>query len=89
MGAKVIRQGSTIVISGVRKLVGAPVMASDLRASAGLVLAGMAAEGTTIVNRVYHLDRGYERMEDRLRSCGAHIARVDEKELAPAEAAAA
>jgi UDP-N-acetylglucosamine 1-carboxyvinyltransferase len=89
MGAKVIRQGSTIVISGVRKLVGAPVMASDLRASAGLVLAGMAAEGTTIVNRVYHLDRGYERMEDRLRSLGAHIARVDEKELAPAEAAAA
>jgi UDP-N-acetylglucosamine 1-carboxyvinyltransferase len=89
MGAKVIRQGSTIVISGVRKLVGAPVMASDLRASAGLVLAGMAAEGTTIVNRVYHLDRGYERMEDRLRSLGARISRVDEKELAPAEAAAA
>jgi UDP-N-acetylglucosamine 1-carboxyvinyltransferase len=89
MGAKVIRQGSTIVISGVRKLVGAPVMASDLRASAGLVLAGMAAEGTTTINRVYHLDRGYERMEDRLRSLGAHIARVDEKELAPAEAAAA
>jgi UDP-N-acetylglucosamine 1-carboxyvinyltransferase len=89
MGAKVIRQGSTIVISGVRKLVGAPVMASDLRASAGLVLAGMAAEGTTVVNRVYHLDRGYERMEDRLRSLGAQIARVDEKELAPTEAAAA
>jgi UDP-N-acetylglucosamine 1-carboxyvinyltransferase len=49
----------------------------------------MAAEGTTVVNRVYHLDRGYERMEDRLRSLGAHIARVDEKELAPTEAAAA
>jgi len=89
MGAKVIRQGSTIVISGVRSLVGAPVMASDLRASAGLVLAGMAAEGTTIVNRVYHLDRGYERMEDRLRSLGAAIDRVDEKELAASEAAAA
>ncbi len=89
MGAKVIRQGSTIVVSGVRSLVGAPVMASDLRASAGLVLAGMAAEGTTIVNRVYHLDRGYERMEDRLRSLGACIERVDEKELAGAESAAA
>src|SRR4051812_42488756 len=84
MGAKVIRQGSTIVVSGVRQLVGAPVMASDLRASAGLVLAGMAAEGTTIVNRVYHLDRGYERMEDRLRGLGANIQRVDEKELAGA-----
>jgi len=89
MGAKVIRQGSTIVISGVRKLVGAPVMASDLRASAGLVLAGMAAEGTTVVSRVYHLDRGYERMEDRLRSLGANIQRVDEKELAGAEAVGA
>jgi UDP-N-acetylglucosamine 1-carboxyvinyltransferase len=64
-------------------------MASDLRASAGLVLAGMAAEGTTIVNRVYHLDRGYERMEDRLRSLGAHIQRVDEKELAGTGAEAA
>jgi UDP-N-acetylglucosamine 1-carboxyvinyltransferase len=89
MGAKVIRQGSTIVLSGVRKLVGAPVMASDLRASAGLVLAGMAAEGTTVVNRVYHLDRGYEKMEDRLRSLGANITRVDEKELVGADAAAA
>jgi UDP-N-acetylglucosamine 1-carboxyvinyltransferase len=89
MGAKIIRQGSTIVISGTKNLVGAPVMASDLRASAGLVLAGMAAEGTTIVNRVYHLDRGYERMEERLRSLGASIQRVDEKELAGSEAASA
>ncbi len=88
MGAKVIRQGSTIVLSGVRKLVGAPVMASDLRASAGLVIAGMAAEGTTVVSRVYHLDRGYERMEDRLRSLGANIQRVDEKELAETGAGA-
>ena len=77
------------MISGVRGLVGAPVMASDLRASAGLVLAGMAAQGTTVVNRVYHLDRGYERMEDRLRSLGACIERVDEKELAGAEAVSA
>ena len=56
-------------------------MASDLRASAGLVLAAMAAEGTTIINRVYHLDRGYERMEDRLSRLGANIRRVDDKEL--------
>lgn len=89
MGAKLIRQGSTVIISGTRRLVGAPVMASDLRASACLVLAGLAAEGTTIVNRVYHLDRGYERMEDRLRSLGADIRRVDEKELSPGEVVAA
>ncbi len=82
MGAKLIRQGSTVIVSGVRRLVGAPVMASDLRASAGLVLAGMAAEGTTVVNRVYHLDRGYEKMEQRLQSLGASIERVDEKDLA-------
>jgi len=85
MGANLMRTGSTVVISGVRQLKGAPVMASDLRASAGLVLAGMAAEGTTIVNRVYHLDRGYERLEDRLRSLGASIQRVSEKDLAPSE----
>ena len=88
MGAKLVRQGSTVIITGVRNLVGAPVMASDLRASAGLVLAGLAAEGTTCVNRVYHLDRGYERMEERLRSLGASIARVDEKELAAKNIAA-
>ncbi len=85
MGAKINRVGSTVVITGVKQLRGAPVMASDLRASAGLVLAGLAAEGTTIVNRVYHLDRGYERLEDRLRMLGAQVARVDEKELALAE----
>lgn len=81
MGARVFRQGPTVVISGVRHLVGAPVMASDLRASASLVLAGLAAEGTTVVNRVYHLDRGYEKMEERLNALGAAIQRVDEKEL--------
>jgi len=80
-----MRQGSTVIVSGVKNLIGAPVMASDLRASAGLVLAGMAAKGTTIVSRVYHLDRGYERMEDRLRSLGASIQRIDEKELAPSD----
>jgi UDP-N-acetylglucosamine 1-carboxyvinyltransferase len=83
MGARLFRQGPTVIVSGVRRLVGAPVMASDLRASASLVLAGLAAEGTTVVNRVYHLDRGYEKMEERLNALGAGIRRVDEKELAP------
>jgi UDP-N-acetylglucosamine 1-carboxyvinyltransferase len=89
MGARIVRQGPSVMVTGVRKLVGAPVMASDLRASAGLVLAGMAAHGTTMVNRVYHLDRGYERMDDRLRSLGAAIERVDEKSALPAEPALA
>jgi len=80
MGAKLLRQGATVVVSGVRELVGAPVMASDLRASAGLVLAAMAANGTTVINRVYHLDRGYERLEERLRGVGASIERVDTSE---------
>ncbi|MCC6677897.1 MAG: UDP-N-acetylglucosamine 1-carboxyvinyltransferase [Phycisphaerales bacterium] len=82
MGARLFRQGPTVIISGVRHLIGAPVMASDLRASAGLVLAGLAAQGTTYVNRVYHLDRGYEKMEERLRAVGASIQRIDEKEAA-------
>jgi len=81
MGAQTIRQGATVVVSGVPRLVGAPVMASDLRASAGLVLAGLAAEGRTVVNRVYHLDRGYEEMESRLAALGAVIQRVDEKDV--------
>jgi len=80
MGAKLFRHGPTVIVSGVRKLVGAPVMASDLRASACLVLAGLAAEGQTNVNRVYHLDRGYERMDERLRNLGATIQRVSERE---------
>lgn len=80
MGASLIRTGPTVLVSGVRQLVGAPVMASDLRASAGLVLAGLAATGTTIVNRVYHLDRGYERMEQTLQKVGADIERVDASE---------
>jgi UDP-N-acetylglucosamine 1-carboxyvinyltransferase len=87
MGAKVMRQGATAVVTGTRKLIGAPVMASDLRASAALVLAGLAAEGTTVVNRVYHLDRGYEQMEERLRPLGAAIERVSEAK-SPAEPAA-
>lgn len=83
MGARMFRQGPTVVISGVRKLRGAPVMASDLRASASLVIAGLAAEGVTTVNRVYHLDRGYERFEERLGTLGARVERVDDR--APAQ----
>lgn len=75
MGASLHRLGPTVVVGGVRRLVGAPVMASDLRASASLVIAGLAAEGTTVVNRVYHLDRGYERLEERLAPLGARIRR--------------
>ncbi len=85
MGAQLFRQGPTVVVSGVRELVGAPVMASDLRASASLILAGLAASGRTIVRRVYHLDRGYEKMELRLKALGADIARVDDRELPAGE----
>ncbi len=87
MGAKITRQGPTAVVTGVRRLIGAPVMASDLRASAGLVLAGLAAEGQTTVSRVYHLDRGYEQMEERLRLLGAEIQRVSETKAPAAEPA--
>ncbi len=76
MGARLVRQGATVVVQGVDHLVGAPVMASDLRASASLVLAGLAAEGETIVSRVYHLDRGYANMEVTLKSLGANIERL-------------
>ncbi|MGP1346451.1 MAG: UDP-N-acetylglucosamine 1-carboxyvinyltransferase [Phycisphaerales bacterium] len=81
MGANLVRSESTVVVSGVRELVGAPVMASDLRASACLVAAGLAARGNTIVRRVYHLDRGYEKMEERLRGLGATIQRIPEADL--------
>ncbi|MFZ4680879.1 MAG: UDP-N-acetylglucosamine 1-carboxyvinyltransferase [Terrimicrobiaceae bacterium] len=76
MGANIELQGSTAVINGVAQLSGAPVMASDLRASAALVLAGLQAEGTTEINRVYHIDRGYESIDEKLNSLGAHIERV-------------
>ena len=64
------------MVSGVKRLRGAPVMATDLRASVSLVIAGLAAEGETIVNRVYHLDRGFERLEEKLGACGADITRL-------------
>ncbi len=76
MGARVQIEGPTAVIQGVEKLLGAPVMASDLRASAALVLAGLKAEGTTEISRVYHIDRGYEHLDEKLRELGAHIERV-------------
>ncbi|MGZ4966818.1 MAG: UDP-N-acetylglucosamine 1-carboxyvinyltransferase [Chthoniobacterales bacterium] len=76
MGAQVQIEGSTAVITGVDKLLGAPVMASDLRASAALVLAGLKAEGVTEISRVYHIDRGYEHLDEKLGELGAHIERV-------------
>lgn len=78
MGADVNVHGSSAIVRGVDGLSGAPVMATDLRASVSLILAGLAAEGETIVNRVYHLDRGYERIEAKLAACGAEISRDQE-----------
>ena len=76
MGADIRLQGNTAVVRGVERLTAAPVMATDLRASAGLVLAGLAADGDTLVDRIYHVDRGYERIEEKLRQLGADIRRV-------------
>jgi UDP-N-acetylglucosamine 1-carboxyvinyltransferase len=81
LGARIHREGPTVIVEGPRQLIGAPVMASDLRASAALVLAGLSARDTTTVNRVYHIDRGYEKIEMRLKAVGADITRKDEKEL--------
>ena len=78
MGADINVHGSSAIVRGVEKLSGAELMATDLRASVSLVLAALAAEGETIVNRVYHLDRGYERVEDKLAACGADIERLEE-----------
>jgi UDP-N-acetylglucosamine 1-carboxyvinyltransferase len=78
MGAQISIEGGHAIVRGVRPLSGAPVMASDLRASAGLVLAGLAAEGETRISRVYHLDRGYERLEEKLAGLGARIRREKE-----------
>ena len=76
LGAHIHLDGETATIEGVKQLTGAPVMATDLRASVSLVIAGLAAEGETMVNRVYHLDRGFERVEDKLARCGAQIERL-------------
>jgi UDP-N-acetylglucosamine 1-carboxyvinyltransferase len=76
LGAQISTEGNTAFIKGVDRLVGAPVMATDLRASASLVIAGLAAEGTILVDRIYHLDRGYDRMEAKLSAVGADIVRI-------------
>jgi UDP-N-acetylglucosamine 1-carboxyvinyltransferase len=76
LGARIRRRGPTAIVHGVDRLSGASVMASDLRASAALVLAALAAEGTTIVRRIYHLDRGYEALETKLTALGADVRRV-------------
>ena len=88
MGAKVVLHGgASAMIRGVPKLRGAEVMATDLRASVSLVIAALAAEGETIIHRVYHLDRGYERLEEKLSACGANIERIGERTSAKVEAA--
>jgi len=76
MGANLRLEGNTTISEGVEKLTGAPVMATDLRASAGLVLAGLVAQGETTVERIYHIDRGYETIEEKLGQLGAKIRRV-------------
>jgi UDP-N-acetylglucosamine 1-carboxyvinyltransferase len=77
MGASIETEGNTAVIKGVERLSGATVMATDLRASASLVIAGLVADGETIVDRIYHLDRGYEHIEKKLGAVGAHIERTN------------
>ena len=79
MGADIVVEGNTAVVTGVKGLTGAPVMASDLRASAALVIAGMVASGETAVDRIYHIDRGYECIEEKLGQLGARIRRVFNK----------
>jgi UDP-N-acetylglucosamine 1-carboxyvinyltransferase len=76
MGGDITLKGNTAVIEGIETLKGAPVMATDLRASASLVLAGLVAEGSTIIDRIYHIDRGYERIEEKLKMLGADIERI-------------
>jgi UDP-N-acetylglucosamine 1-carboxyvinyltransferase len=76
LGANIQIEGKVAVLEGVQKLSGATVMATDLRASASLVIAGLVADGETLVDRIYHLDRGYDKMEAKLRTIGADIERV-------------
>jgi UDP-N-acetylglucosamine 1-carboxyvinyltransferase len=76
LGARIDLRGDTALVHGVSGLRGAPVMATDLRASVSLIIAGLAAQGETTIGRVYHLDRGFDRLEEKLRSCGAQIDRI-------------
>jgi UDP-N-acetylglucosamine 1-carboxyvinyltransferase len=76
LGANVQLEGNTAIIHGVERLNGAPVMATDLRASASLILAGLVAKGETVVDRIYHIDRGYDHIEEKLAGLGAQIQRV-------------
>jgi len=76
LGADITIEGNTAIIAGVKQLRGAPVMATDLRASASLVIAALAADGETLIDRIYHLDRGYDRMEVKLSAVGANIVRI-------------
>jgi UDP-N-acetylglucosamine 1-carboxyvinyltransferase len=80
LGAQISVHGNEAIVTGVDKLVGAPVMATDLRASVSLVIAGLAAEGETVVHRVYHLDRGFEKLEAKLAACGAQVKRIRDEE---------
>ena len=76
MGAKISQSGPTVKINGQIKINGAEVMATDLRASSSLIIAGMMAKGVSVINRIYHLDRGYENLEQKLSSCCAKIKRI-------------
>ncbi len=78
MGALLRKEGPTVIIEGVKRLVGAQLMASDLRASAALILAGLIAKGTTRIHRIYHIDRGYQHIEKKLAAVGANIRRLNE-----------
>ena len=79
MGAQIQLNGNTAIITGIERLTGAPVMATDLRASASLILAGLAADGESIVERIYHVDRGYERIEEKFSQLGANIKRCSNR----------
>lgn len=76
MGAKIQVEGNTAIVTGIEKLKGAPVMATDLRASASLVISALCADGDTLIDRIYHIDRGYECIEEKLQMLGAKIRRV-------------
>ena len=79
LGAKIELQSDTAIVDGIKKLYGAPLMATDLRASASLIIAALRAEGTSTIRRVYHLDRGFDKIEEKLKSCGAVIERKRDK----------